>query len=279
MAKSRKRFVMLESTDLAEQTAHLSDIEFRAWVLIQAWGNENGLDENGDLHIAKSRLLTLVPNRRDSILTATRVVRELCTKIDFVFRSRRARVKKVLEGDVKWVISFGKGEEKQSSSCHTKKKEEMETIKEVSKPSVPRPAGAERHSKPPAVRGKPPTPTERARAVWPRLVEAARRYGGDPWPEKLGKGNLSILRARIGDGLSEDDLEAVIHGAIKRWGPANSETGWDPLTQLVPQTIYRPTKYEAHLQAGRGGRQSGVELELEKIRAARQREANREATA
>lgn len=269
---------MLDSADLAEQTADLTSSEFQAYILLLAWSNENGVDDDGWLHIAESRLSVVAPNRRKSNSISARTVRSMCSKMARRGLEEGAKgAWEVRERGAKWSIRVEKPEQNQASEGHTKKKEYTKKKEDVSDPSDPRPAGAEPPSKPPAVRGKPPTPTERAREQWPALVAAARKHGA-VWSDQPGKAQLRTIAARVADGSSEADLEAAIHGAMSLWGDAKDD--WDPIKYLRVSTIFAPTKFTEYVQAARNGRaQSGVEVELEKIRAARQREANREATA
>lgn len=68
-------------SSIETKTADLSDAEFRAFILILAEANEQrAQDHENVITVARSRLASLAPNRRDSCVTATRVVRELCTK-------------------------------------------------------------------------------------------------------------------------------------------------------------------------------------------------------
>lgn len=76
-----RRWFRVESAELAEETAYLSDAEFRALFLLRSVANEQKAHTRDDrITIAVSRLASVSPNRRDSGATAARVVRELCTK-------------------------------------------------------------------------------------------------------------------------------------------------------------------------------------------------------
>lgn len=76
-----RRWFRVESAELAEETAYLTDAEFRALFLLRSVANEQKAHTRDDrITIAVSRLASLSPNRRDSGATAARVVRELCTK-------------------------------------------------------------------------------------------------------------------------------------------------------------------------------------------------------
>ena len=109
----RKRFLQIDSTQLSEDTAELSDSQFRAFILIQAWGNECMYHENDfKVTIAKNRLPSVAPNRRHSVATSARVVRELCATMTWGVR----------EGSATWVISAKKDEQNQGSDPPNKKK-------------------------------------------------------------------------------------------------------------------------------------------------------------
>ncbi len=125
---AKKRFLKIDSTELAEDTADLTDAEFRAFILIQAWGNECMYHEHSYiLTIARNRLPSVAPNRRGSVATSARVVRELSAK----------RAWGVLEEGARWVISTGKCEQNQGSEAlirKEKKKKKREKRKESAGP-------------------------------------------------------------------------------------------------------------------------------------------------
>ena len=81
--------------------------------------------------------------------------------------------------------------------------------------------------------------------LWPRLQEAAKKYGKD-W-RKLSHARLKLINARMREGASEDDLVAAIHGAVVSMGEARE--GFDPSRFITPETIYRPSNFDKYLEA------------------------------
>ena len=99
-----RRWFRLESPQLADDTAELSDSEFRAFVLILAWANETKAHERKDtVYIARNRLPSVAPNKRGSVATSARVVRELCAKQSWSLH----------ESDGKWSIHIRNYSQKQ----------------------------------------------------------------------------------------------------------------------------------------------------------------------
>ena len=67
--------------DIGDATAALTDAEFRAFILILAEANEQRAQERGDsITVGTYRLTSIAPNKRGSVASATRVLRELCAK-------------------------------------------------------------------------------------------------------------------------------------------------------------------------------------------------------
>ena len=81
--------------------------------------------------------------------------------------------------------------------------------------------------------------------LWPRLQEAAKKYGKD-W-RKLSHARLKLINARMREGATEDDLVAAIHGAVVSMGEARE--GFDPSRFITPETIYRPSNFDKYLEA------------------------------
>lgn len=81
--------------------------------------------------------------------------------------------------------------------------------------------------------------------LWPRLQEAAKKYGKD-W-RKLSHARLKLINARMREGASEDDLVAAIHGAVVSMGEARE--GFDPSRFITPETIFRPSNFDKYLEA------------------------------
>ena len=88
--------------------------------------------------------------------------------------------------------------------------------------------------------------------LWPRLQEAARKYGKD-W-RKLSHARLKLIHARMREGASEDDIVAAIHGAVVSMGEARE--GFDPSRFITPETIYRPSNFEKYVEAAPSQRAS-----------------------
>lgn len=80
------------------------------------------------VNIAKSRLSSVAPNRRGSVATSARVVRELCASRAWGLR----------EGSAKWVITAKKDEHNQGSEVPNKNKKKNKNKKR----EVPPPDGA-----------------------------------------------------------------------------------------------------------------------------------------
>jgi len=79
----------------ADNTAELTDAEFRAMVLCLVHANENQAQRDADwIFIARSRLTLLAPNKRGSLATSARVLREMCRKMHW----------EVTEESAKWSI-------------------------------------------------------------------------------------------------------------------------------------------------------------------------------
>ena len=90
-----RRYFRIISQGVAKDTAELTDAEFRAFWLLLAYANENRAQRSQDwIQVARSQLVVLYPNRRGSVATAARVVRELCGKQAFELH----------EGDAVWAI-------------------------------------------------------------------------------------------------------------------------------------------------------------------------------
>jgi hypothetical protein len=146
MPRRKKRFVMIDSTDLAEQTAGFDAEEFRALIMLQCWVNENGLDSEGCVSIAISRLTSIAPNRRNSATISERRIRSMCQKMaeaGMFLESNGARMVReqgangaptgreqcanrapmVRERYTKLLLRVGKPEQIQASEVPNKKKE------------------------------------------------------------------------------------------------------------------------------------------------------------
>lgn len=94
-ASDFRRYVRLITEGFADNTADLTDGEFRAFVLCLVHANEQRAQFYEDrIFIARSRIQTLAPNRRGSNATSARTLRGLCGKQTWG----------LLEGDAKWTI-------------------------------------------------------------------------------------------------------------------------------------------------------------------------------
>lgn len=130
---------------------------------------------------------------------------------------------------------------------------------------------------PPEQVARTPSPTDRARFVWPQLVSAAAGHGAS-WAPKPGVAQLRSVASRIRDGASEDDLESAIHGAMALWSGGDDRGDWDPIKYLRPSTLYGPTKFPEYVQAHRAKPQSAslddrVEAHLAKLQAGSEKAA------
>lgn len=91
---------------------------------------------------------------------------------------------------------------------------------------------------------KPGSLNDQVKRAWPTLVAAAASYGRG-WT-KLSDTRMKLIRAR----LSESDLpslEAAIHGAARSLGDDVRHR------YMVPETIYRPSKYLKYVEAAKQG--------------------------
>jgi hypothetical protein len=89
------------------------------------------------------------------------------------------------------------------------------------------------------------TPLERARGVWPRLVEAARVHGAT-WKPDPGKRQLEIVVERIKEGATDEEIVRAVDGHMKRLD--FREDGGT--AHLTATTIYRPSNFDANVEAG-----------------------------
>ncbi len=89
----RRRWFRLESAELADRTAELTDREFRAFILLLAWANETQAQKRGDwIHIAKSRLSLIAPTRQGLRGSSDEVVTRLCIKMAWDVQRSDARL-------------------------------------------------------------------------------------------------------------------------------------------------------------------------------------------
>lgn len=101
------------------------------------------------------------------------------------------------------------------------------------------PAPAEENASAPEA----PDSKARARMAWPALAERAAKHGAR-WASSPGSKQIEAIAARLADGADEVDLERAIEGHVRR----NSWHG-DPLAHLTATTVYRPTNFEANVEA------------------------------
>lgn len=88
-----RRYVRVVSEGLADDTADLTDAEFRTFILALAWANEHKAHQHGDwIHIAKSRVQALAPNSRGSNAKSTRTILQLAAKQTWAVREEGARL-------------------------------------------------------------------------------------------------------------------------------------------------------------------------------------------
>lgn len=86
-----------------------------------------------------------------------------------------------------------------------------------------------------------------AKATWPVCVAAALQYG-KVW-KTLSPSRERLLEARLRDAPESDPaiLWQAIHGAMTYWRQRHSD-GFDPIANLVPETIYRPSQFTKYLE-------------------------------
>lgn len=92
-----------------------------------------------------------------------------------------------------------------------------------------------------------PAPRARARALWPRLRERAKRHGGR-WSERPGPKQLECVEARLRAGASEEDLERAVEGYIRKHG-TEPHSDFNPMAHFTATTVFRKSKFDAYVEA------------------------------
>lgn len=92
------------------------------------------------------------------------------------------------------------------------------------------------------------SPESKAREAWPALRAAAATHGV-PWIQRPGSAQVRIIAERIKlDGLTPEQLEAIIRGYITLRG-TKPDNRFDPLKHLHPSTLYAPKNWPNYLAA------------------------------
>jgi hypothetical protein len=94
----------------------------------------------------------------------------------------------------------------------------------------------------------------RIRAVWPKVQAAAKGYGKD-W-RTLTPPRMKLMIARLREqkradpSCTEDILWQAVHGAAAFWKQGRgSHDGFDPRAYLVPETVFRASKFSQYLES------------------------------
>ena len=90
------------------------------------------------------------------------------------------------------------------------------------------------------------SPATRARSVWPRLVDRAKRHGGR-WASTPGANQIKIIAERIKHGATDEQLERAVEGYIRRHG-TEAKDGFDPMKHFTASTIFRASKFDANVE-------------------------------
>lgn len=241
----RRRWFRVDSEELPARTADLTDAEFRAFILLLAYANEHKAQERDDtIVIARSQLLTVSPNSRESVAKSTRTIRELSAKQSWT----------ILEEGAKWTIRLEKYSQKQGFAPARPAETPLTTPTPKTTPTTT-PIRTMSNAASPlcssVVDSDPPKPAPTLRAavlrVWPKLVARAAKHGST-WAPKPGKNQIKIIEARLADGATEVDIERAVEGYIVRCG-ATERDGFDPLRYFTASTIFRASKFDANVQA------------------------------
>lgn len=110
----------------------------------------------------------------------------------------------------------------------------------------PKPAPKRSSSSPPGA--KPPTPAQRAEALWPRLVEESGKHGR-AWSVTMRATRRDLLAKRLKAGFSEDDLVHAIPGWVSR--QPSDKSAEERNKHYQPETVYKLEGIEANIDAGR----------------------------
>lgn len=247
----QRRYFRVVSADLADETAHLTDAEFRAFVLILAEANEKKAQLRGDsVAIARSRLLSVSPNGRQSVAKASRTVRELCAKQNW----------KLTEDDLSWTIQIRNWSYYQGFAPTSLRSDSDESPGPTPTTTpTPRREEARAKSEGKGTRKKgPPEPSAEVMATWPQMVEAAARYGVR-WMARPGVEQAKKVQRRIDQGATPDMLVAAIHGYVAQNGTAERD-GFKPLDYLRVDTLYGTSKFEDYATRGLALEEPGESL-------------------
>ena len=264
-AKTRPHAKVHLSARTHRKTAgHFDDAEFRGQFLglLMVAVEANSARVGGKLHLSRANVAWISGKRRADV--ALKSVQRLLNVLEYSWE---------LQGEV-LVTSIPKLAKKQGfdsalrsgatrtpDSPDTDTDTDTETEKEQG-PVAGAPDLSLSGSEPP----KPKTSKQRARAVWPKLVEAAARQG-KVWRSKASDARLNLIAARLKhDDLSEDELIQIIDGAMIAWGEGG--VGFEPLKNLTPETLYRPCNWPKYLEAAAEPQKTGP-MTIEQLRATR----------
>lgn len=81
--------------------------------------------------------------------------------------------------------------------------------------------------------------------VWPTLQERANLCYGRAWRDKPGRAARMLLRGRIEDGATDEQLVKAIDGCAT-YNPPNDP---DRRKYIRPETVYQPSKFDGYVDA------------------------------
>ncbi len=93
-----------------------------------------------------------------------------------------------------------------------------------------------------------PSLTDRARALWPKLVSEAAK-AGKKWSPEPGKRQLAIVIQRIRDAGEDACLLAVQGYRAKCETAVRRGSDWDGLAYFTVTSIFRPANFDANVDA------------------------------
>ena len=167
-------------SEIQNKTAHLTDQEFRSFILLLAEANEQRAQDRKDtITIARSRLASFAPNKRHSNATAARAVRELCAK----------QAWDIQESDATWTIHIRNWSEFQGFAPTDPRRIPNETPATTTTPTT--------------TTRSPPTPPKNTEVEKLRLLynEFAEKAGWTLWqaisPERRRQAQARLKQASV----------------------------------------------------------------------------------
>lgn len=236
-----------------------ADPEMRGmWVGLLVIASQRHASKTGDTVTLNSGDLTWLSGRAHRA-SAVRALRALCARFEYALEERdgiyRVQIRNFArkQGFTPQPHAGPRGAPTPSESDS-----ESESESEVKNPPNPpraggtEPAGSARER--PQVSGR----MADVRRVWPRVAEAFASY---PWgraPQKLTATRERMMSARLREHAGEppEILVEAVHGYVALHRAAFEQPGqWDPRSNFMPETVYRPSNFTKYLEAARVGPQ------------------------